>query len=45
MESITKSKTINRDKLIGAQTKISMGIKRKSEVSQELNELEKKMKH
>lgn len=44
LESITKSKTINRDKLIGAQTKISMGIKRKSELSQELNELEKKMK-
>ena len=44
LESITKSKTINRDKLIGSQTKISMGIKRKSELSQELNELEKKMK-
>ena len=43
-EAITKTKNINRDKLISAVTKISMGLKRKVELSLELRELEKKMK-
>lgn len=41
---VTKSKVINRDKLMSSQNKISMGIKRKAELSTELKELEKRKK-
>lgn len=44
LEAITKTKNINRDKLISAQTKISMELKRKAELSLELSEVEKKIK-
>lgn len=44
LETLTKRKVINRDKLIAAQSKISMGLKRKAELSKELEVLEKKLK-
>ena len=44
LENITKSKTISRDKLIASQTKISMGLKRKAELSVEIESIDKKIK-
>jgi len=44
LETLTKGKVINRDKLIGAQSKISMGLKRRAELYNELEVLEKKLK-
>ena len=44
LSAVTMSKTLDREKSIAANTKITMGLKRKSELSQELDELEKKRK-
>jgi hypothetical protein len=44
LENLTKAKTIDRAKLISSQTKISMGLKRKAELSAEMKVLEKKVK-
>ena len=44
MENITKAKTINRDKLIDSQNKISMGLNRKGEFAFELEAVDKKIK-
>lgn len=44
LENLTKSKTISRDKLIASQTKISMGLKRKAELSAEIETIDKKIK-
>ena len=39
-----KTKVINRERLISCQTKISMGVKRKTELSEELKQLDSKIK-
>ena len=44
MENIAKAKTINRDKVIDSQNKISMGLKRKAELALELEAINKKIK-
>ena len=44
LESITKSKVINRDELIRSQNKISLGLKRKAELASDLELVEKKIK-
>ena len=44
LEEIIKAKNINREKLINSQSKISMGLKRKAELSLELEAIEKKIK-
>ena len=40
---IMKAKVINRKRLISCQTKISRGVKRKTELSKELKELDSKI--
>ena len=44
LENLTKSKIISRDKLIASQTKTSMGLKRKLELSAETETIDKKIK-
>ena len=44
LENLTKSKIISCDKLIASQTKISMGLKRKAELSAEIETIDKKIK-
>ena len=44
LENLTKSKILSRDKLIASQTKISMGLKRKAELSAEIETIDKKIK-
>ena len=44
LENLSKSKIISRDKLIASQAKISMGLKRKVELSAEIETIDKKIK-
>ena len=44
LENLTKSKIISCDKLIASQTKISMGLKRKAELSAKIETIVKKIK-
>ena len=44
LENITKTKTINRDKLIDSQNKTRIGLKRKAELALELEAMNKKIK-
>ena len=44
LENLTKSKILSRDKLIASQTKISLGSKRKAELSAEIETIDKKIK-
>ena len=44
LENLTKSKIINRDKLIASQTKINMEVNRKAELSAEIETIDKKIK-
>ena len=41
LENLTKSKILTRDKLIASQTKISMGLKKKAELSAEIETINK----
>ena len=41
---LTKSKIISRGKLIASQTKIGMGLKRKTKFSADLEAIDKKIK-
>ena len=41
---ITKCKTINRNQLIESQEKIGNGLKRKAELNNELETIDKKLK-
>ena len=44
LENLTKSKILSSDKLIASQTKISLGSKRKAELSAEIETIDKKIK-
>ena len=44
LENLTKGKIISCDKFIAFQTKISMGLKRKAELSVEIETIDKKIK-
>ena len=44
LENLTKSKIISCDKLIASQSKISMGLKRKAELSAKIETIVKKIK-
>ena len=44
LENHTKNKIISRNKLIASQTKISIGLKRKAELSAEIETIDKKIK-